>query len=416
MAAAADLVGVLDTWVRDGGSLHRALRPFARHSVRTPAEAAAICRALARLREKPSGLSLRSITRLFLQVRDKAAAGVLKKEGTPLLRLWVEDALAGGDDRGAMIVILRVLASYVQPENVACLIAAARSPALGDHYSWPSVLVRVVAAHPHRAELIEALRSPLPEGPWLRTGYVTLCNEAAKDGALDDHPYNSAAGLVHLEQMISTSHESEAEAHAIAALAFVEPAARKRLLGIASKHRRPEVQLEAARARVKDGDPAGMQTLLQACQDPKIHGLARKHLFELGHGDDIPKIPDNQEFDARSTLSAWLAHPNEFGRPPDSLEVIDTRKLHWPPTNDDRTLTLLKYVYDDGPKRQTVGIGMVGSTTFSLVGEATAEMSAAELYGLHCAWELSDNGDARAPKKRSAQAGLAILRKHNAGL
>jgi hypothetical protein len=55
----------------------------------------------------------------------------------------------------------------------------------------------------------------------------------------------------------------------------------------------------------------------------------------------------------------------------------------------------------------------VGSVTFALFGEATADLSPEDVYGLHCAWELECNGDGRAPKKRTAKAGRKILASYN---
>jgi hypothetical protein len=110
-------------------------------------------------------------------------------------------------------------------------------------------------------------------------------------------------------------------------------------------------------------------------------------------------------------MSDWLAHPNEFGEPPTEIELLDTREMHWPPTNDIRRLWLFKYKYaghsEDGT--DDVGIGMVGSVTFALFGEATVDLCPEDVYGLHCCWELECNNDKRSPKKRSAAAGRKLL-------
>ena len=63
---------------------------------------------------------------------------------------------------------------------------------------------------------------------------------------------------------------------------------------------------------------------------------------------------------------------------------------------------------------------MVGSVTFALYGESTSGLSAEQIYGLHCAWELEMERDARAPcspeaKKRTAEVGIQILREYNPG-
>ena len=52
---------------------------------------------------------------------------------------------------------------------------------------------------------------------------------------------------------------------------------------------------------------------------------------------------------------------------------------------------------------------MVGSVTFALFGEATAGMPPEDIYALHCVWELQQEGDKRAPKERTVQAGRKLL-------
>jgi hypothetical protein len=96
--------------------------------------------------------------------------------------------------------------------------------------------------------------------------------------------------------------------------------------------------------------------------------------------------------------------------------LYDTRELFWPPTNDKRRLWLIKYTYNDEERGETDrGIGMVGSVTFALFSEATADLSPEDIYGLHCCWEMEMNEDSRAPKKRGAKAGRKILSRKNAG-
>jgi hypothetical protein len=139
--------------------------------------------------------------------------------------------------------------------------------------------------------------------------------------------------------------------------------------------------------------------------------MARQYLEELGHAERIPPAALKPDFRAMAEMCLWLAHPHEFGEPPTDIHLFDTRELDWPPTNDRRRLWLFRYTYagrgEDGIDE--VGLGMVGSITFALFGETTAEMSPEDAYGLHCCWELEMNEDPRAPKKRTAKAGRKLL-------
>jgi hypothetical protein len=52
---------------------------------------------------------------------------------------------------------------------------------------------------------------------------------------------------------------------------------------------------------------------------------------------------------------------------------------------------------------------MTGSITFSLIDETSPEMSADDIYAMHCCWELEANDDPRAPVERTVAAGRALI-------
>ena len=110
-------------------------------------------------------------------------------------------------------------------------------------------------------------------------------------------------------------------------------------------------------------------------------------------------------------LCDWLAHPQEFGRPPDEIEQYDTRELFWPPTNDVRQVWLFRYRYlaETEGESDDCGLGFYGGITFSLFSETTHDMAPEDAYALHCCWELEVKEDLRAPEERTIQAGRAIL-------
>ena len=84
----------------------------------------------------------------------------------------------------------------------------------------------------------------------------------------------------------------------------------------------------------------------------------------------IPPESLDSDFRAKAEFSQWLAHPNELGRPPDLLEIVDRRDLAWPPDFERKTLWLIKYRLRgaSGAINDDVGVGLVGSVTFSLPG------------------------------------------------
>jgi hypothetical protein len=282
-----------------------------------------------------------------------------------------------------------------------------RKPIAPDDYFWSAVF-RFDEHHPHARRMMEALRDPLPEG-FVGITLLDNANQLAIAGAIDAHPFDTPAGRARLAGYLRDPlAENFSYAHsATAALPFLSD--RGDLLEVAAQHPEPSVRMEAAWAAAKVGDDTGLDRLAQLALDPRQSAVAQRYLEELGHGDRIPADARTSSFRAVAAMAEWLAHPSELGHPPETIELYDQRELQWPPTNDRRVVALVRF--EDG---DTSGIGMVGSITFALFGEATADLSAEDVYGLHCCWELEMNGDKRAPKKRTAKAGRALLAKANA--
>jgi len=306
---------------------------------------------------------------------------------------------------------------YAPAGGLERVVTAARSPLLRDGFPW-SMIFHLVAKdrHPWRADVIEALRKPLPEG-FVAVTFLDLCNSAARSGRLACHPFDSEAGLVLLRQWLhETDEDRSSYAHSAAAsIPFLSKGHREEVQALADQHSDRGVQLEAAWAAAATGDERGYQKLEAASVVPQEAAAATHYLTELGAENRIPAQSQTDDFKAISEMCQWLAHPMEFGQPPDEIEQADARELFWPPTNDRRKLWVFRYEYapEEDETEPRAGYGMVGSTTFALFGESTPDLSTQQVYGLHCAWELECKGDARAPKKRSAETGLQILKEHN---
>jgi hypothetical protein len=283
------------------------------------------------------------------------------------------------------------------------------------------VILEIVTreGHPWQKELLDALREPLPAG-FAGVAYLDFANTVARHGGSAPHPFDTARGHALLDAWLSDANEDHfSYAHSAAAsLPFVAAAARSNLLARAEAHPDQGVRLEAAWAAAKCGGERGLDTLRAACADPRSATAALRYLHELqaesGARDlSIPVLSD--DFLAMAEMCQWLAHPQEFGRPPAAIVEADARELFWPPTNDRRRLWLFRYEYppDGNEGEPDTGYGMVGSVTFALFGETTADKRPEEVYALHCAWELEINRDPRAPAERSARAGLELLARHN---
>lgn len=408
----------LDIWITKGGDLYEALRSEINQPVSSREDAKAICRALDVVREKGNSeatfaSTLRHLTVFFQLADDPKAMEVFGTEGLPRLRVWVHDLLAGKDvDEDAVMFILKILGMYRQREDLELIARVARLPAVSDRFMWSMILSQFDTDHPYSNGMIDLLRDPLLGG-FVLVSYLDMANALAIAGKLDRHPFDSDEGCKQLERFLSDQNEDNFSyaISATAAIPFISPSKyRERLLSAALGHADSLVRIEAAWAQAKSGDDDGFRRLVQLCLDPRFSHTAQIYLNELGRTELIPENAREEEFRAVAEMANWLAHPSELGRPPDSVELFDARELFWPPTSDRRRLFLVKY-----SAGEEVGVGMVGSVTFALFGEATADMSPEEIYSVHCCWELEMNGDSRAPAERTTAAGREILAKYNSG-
>jgi hypothetical protein len=349
---------------------------------------------------------------LFQNRASDDATRYLRDRGLPELARLFDDAFAWEDcPAEPLVVCCKIFALYAHAPGVPRIAAAVRR--WPDEHRW-HVAFGLLAeeTHPHGPALADALRDPLPEG-FAAIALLDLANTLSRQNRLPAHPYGSRAGRLRLERWLTDPDPARfSYAHsAAAALPFLDPAARNALAALAMDHPDPRVQMETAWASAYRGGTAGVAFLARMCEDPNHSLAARRYLDELGMGDRVPAKALDPNFEAMAKMCNWLAHPNEFGAPPTKIELYDTRELDWPPTNDRRRVWLFKYTYagrnPDGSDE--VGLGMVGSITFALFGETTADTSPEDAYGIHCCWELEVNEDPRAPRPRSAKAGRKLL-------
>jgi hypothetical protein len=411
--------------IREGlafGDLSATLGPVADVELHDREDAAAVADLVVShgellLRPTPSERSpLRTVLGLFQQVETKEAYTVLNERGLPGLRA-IFDALLNEshvEERQVDLLFLtKIFTLYLDEVDIPRIAAAARSPSLCDGFLWSVIFQSIHDEHPLRPELLEALREPLPSG-FAAAAYLDFANTLAREGPLD-HPFDSAHGHAMLESWLrDPTIDSHSFAHsAAAALPFLSDPPRSRLLALALDHPATHVQLEAGWASAKLGSRAGIDYLARACLDPRTSAAAVAYLEELGELNAIPAKAKNPDFAAVAEMCRWLAHPMEYGRPPDEAELYDARTLKWPPAGDTPTpLWLVKYRYRaaEPDSQDDIGVGLVGSITFALFGETSADLPPEDIYSLHCCWELEIENHPRAPVHRTVAAGRDLLR------
>ena len=432
MLFGSNLKKALNAALKDHSAAAEAIERVSKDQVQSAAEAELVVQVLKLFPlsqeegARTVGSPLHDVVAWMQGVEDDKATAVFKRLGGPeLARVFdrAEPLLTELEDtfrlKTDLMFLLKVLCMYAPDGGLERVYRAARSTHLHDAYLW-SVIFDIVASedHPWQAQIVEALRDPLPRG-FAGIAYLDLVNGLARAGHLERHPFDSEPGSALLSGWLSSRDEGEySYAHsATASVPFLRPDRRAMVQRLAEGHPSRDVQLEAAWAAAKLGEERGLETLQEACADPRYASKAVRYLEELSAEDRIPVHTRSADFKALAEMCEWLAHPQEFGRPPKEIEQADSRELFWPPTSDRRQLWIFRYEYppNEGETEPDIGYGMVGSETFALFGESTADKTPDEVYALHCAWELEMNEDPRAPEERTIDAGMRILAEHNPG-
>ena len=415
---------VMQHWMANGGNLHQMTTVFGKQPIKSGEDALAIADAMKKipLKTPPSYdlLSSNLFTLLgFIQnVSSQKAFDVVVDKALPPLRDILKVRLKNPQNREEDLMFLfKILAMYQQQQDAVLIAQIAQSGFGQGHYLWSLIFEIFDKDHDHHQLLIKQLSTPLPKGG-IAIAYLDLVNSHAINNNLKEHPFNSPAGIKRLKGwLLDTDQEKFSYAQsAVAALPFIDKP--KPLLKIAVNHSDINVQMEAAWALAKLGDAQGIKRLKQWALNVNTSRVATRYLQELGLEHEIPPKALKPDFEAMAESVNWLTHPNEFARAPDKIELLDTREIFWPPTNDKRWVWLFNYTYDGAEPGQQAdtGVVMAGSITFSLFSETSKQMKPLDIYGLHCARELASNNDARAPQHLTAEAGVVILKKYNPAL
>jgi hypothetical protein len=347
---------------------------------------------------------------------DEAVRNAFRSLVLPQL-LEVDARFALSEDvQSCRMFLLKQIAYFGVESAVNRIIEAARAGYNAEGYMWSVILRPFSPEHLLHRELFVGLGESPPVG-FIGVSLLDAANAALIAGGDFPHPFGGPEGVKRLRAWLRDLDPGSFSyaRSATAALPFIPEPFRTELLELAMDHPDTGVSMEAGWACGKVGSERGIRRLADYATRVNTAKTALRYLEELGREDAIPPAARVPDFQATAEMAEWLAHPNEFGEPPESLELYDTRELFWPPTNDRRLVWLFKYRYPETADRveEDVGLGMVGSVTFALFGEVTAELSPLDAYALHCCWELETNQDERAPGERSVSAGREILGRDN---
>ena len=395
------LIRAIERGLKQDGDLVDELNGLDDYAIRSKEDAKAICETLSTLPTEHSSVKSHSSSQLYALAAlfqdvdggDSPAFEVLYEEGLPqLIRIFDATIERGNeDDDDDLLFVLKILAMYGSLEGAEKVVDAARRPLNHEGYLWHVVLGAFSEGHPQRDYLFRALSDPLPTG-FLAIGLLDCANAAAIEEELLEHPFDSQAGWALLQSWLEDPDPNNASyAHsATAALPFISNPAQDSLLALAMEHADIGVQIESAWAAGKLDREVGFSALAEFCLDVDHSGVAQRYLEELNREYLIPAEARDESFQAKAEFSSWLAHPNELGRSPDELEIVDHRELDWPPEREPLPFWLMRFRLRDqtGLEDDEVDCGLVGSATWCFFSYKMHQRPPEDVYAIHCYWEM----------------------------
>lgn len=312
------------------------------------------------------------------------------------------------------LMILKIFAFYSDQDAIDFILKSLIKKYKPYSEMW-DIIFAVLAQEEYKAKyIIESIKPEQLAGLSLLC-FLDLSNHAILRFKLQNHPFNSDPGIIILRELLSEENKfpiSYARSASMS-LPFLKNPDSLELIKLTESHSDSEVQLNGIWAAIHLGKAEKIPLLKKFAADLRFSRKAVNFLKRLNLKDHIPKVVNEPDFKVQVQLCEWLARPNEFGRYPDHLKIIDDRILNWPPTSDRRNLYLIQYEYNNyntetNSIQTSIGVGMVGSITFSFINEINPEtMTPLEIYAIHCNWELHEED------YMNIEKGLSHLKQYN---
>ena len=202
---------------------------------------------------------------------------------------------------------------------------------------------------------------------------------AGRLARLEEHPDEFARSHAELNQIVSDSTGLVvALANALAMIGDTRVTGKLHQT-LDLSHRR--IRTEAASALAKLGDERGTEVLVDMAAEPVVRLRALATLEELEQLDKVPQQHRSPEARAEAELAVRLALPTYFGAPPQSLELVDSCRQHWPGYEEPVDCYLFRYEYRFGD-RTLEGIGIAGPLVHAFRADL-ADLPPSDIYAAY---------------------------------
>ena len=149
------------------------------------------------------------------------------------------------------------------------------------------------------------------------------------------------------------------------------------------KHRR--LRTEAAAALAKLGDAHGREVLIALAEEPVARLRVLAYAEELGIAAAVDPRHKTREARAEAELALWLSQPTQFGLPPSSCELLETRTQYWPSYEEPVACHLFRYTYDFGMLRYS-NVAIVGPVTHTFTADLS-DLPLEQIYAAYAGWQ-----------------------------
>lgn len=289
---------------------------------------------------------------------------------------------------------LRYLLMTKSSNSERLLLDIAENKRLQQSAYWSTIAYVI----PQKSPVCRSLIIRILRGEWMGRVSVSMIefqNAQTFNDANYPHFLNHSKGSEIVRQWLSPDLSNEMQAFgapkaAAISLAFLQSPDWFELVRLACEHPDMNVVLEGAWAGARRADDASIERLVKLAQDVRYSNTAVDYLRELSLESRIPSAIENPDFAARAELAKWLSYPTEKGRPPDSLEIIDNRRMTWPLEDAPVNVYLIQFSYKDptGGAKDEVDIGFVGPMTFCHYDMKMSDRPKEDIYAIHVFREL----------------------------